>query len=73
MSTGDLPCFYKFATVFSPPFNIHKADDDHGGGTDGKQKREPHPVVLRVINDGLDHVRADYGRLENRVSGLHGI
>lgn len=66
MYIDNLSCFDEFSTVVATPFDIHKTNDDHGDGADGEQKGEPHPIILGIVNDGLDHVGADY-------RGLHGI
>lgn len=66
LGTSDLTGFDEFSTVVATPFYIHEANSDHGGGADGEEKGESHPVILGVVNDGLDHVGADY-------RGLYGV
>lgn len=63
---GNLPCFDEFSTVVATPFDIHETNDGHGGGANSEQKGESHPIILGIVNDGLDHVGADY-------RGLHGV
>lgn len=58
------PSFFdESSTILSTPFHIYKANYDHRGGANGKEKGEPCPVILRLINDGLNHIGPDYGGL----------
>jgi hypothetical protein len=59
--------FGKLPTVFSTFFNIHKADGNHGPSADGKEEWETHPIVAGIVDDGLDDIGTDDGRLDDTL------
>jgi hypothetical protein len=63
---ASLALLGELSTVFASFLDVNEAYYDHGGGADSKQERKSHPVVLGFVDDRLDHIWPDDGRLEGK-------
>ena len=59
----QFPLLDKGATVFASLFDINQPYHYARSGANGEQEREAEPVVVCVVDDGLNHIRANDGRL----------
>jgi hypothetical protein len=53
----------ELSTILAPFLDVNEAYYNHGGGADGEQERKSHPVVLGFVDDRLDNIWSDDGRL----------
>lgn len=51
------------SAILTALFHIHEANGNHCRGTYGKEEWEAHPIVARVVDNGLDNVWSDDGGL----------